>query len=369
MIERMTDWAGPVALVPFVVIGAFLSTQRTAVVVVATAVALGAALCLQAKHWWLLAVASTAGLAVAVVCNGSPTNLGWFAVCVLAGWCSLRGGTTIGLASTALAALLFVLEWVVADDSGWAAWIAGTLFTTVVCLMARRQRDLIDQLRAAQAGLADRARAEERNRIARELHDVIGHALTVSLLHITSARLAVEEDPAEATASLEEAERLGQRSLAEVRQAVGLLRHADGSGVAPMPGADDLAMLVESFRSAGVPISFELVGDHHGLSASVGLTAYRILQEALTNVARHAPEAQTRVLVRVSHERTELTVESAGAPGVVNRDGIGLDSMRERAEALGGTVSAGPSAAGWLVRAVLPGSAERVTQHQPAGRG
>ncbi len=361
MVDWTARWAAPAALLPLVVIGAVLSTQDTAVVVVAAAVGLGAAIAgAEAARWWLLAASSTALLAVAAACTGSTANLGWFAVCVLAAWCSLRGGTTIGVAFTAVATVVFIGEWTLVEaDLGWAPWIAGTVFTTVVCLMARRQRELVDQLRAAQAGLADRARAEERNRIARELHDVIGHALTVSLLHVTSARLALDEDPSEAAASLAEAERLGQQSLAEVRAAVGLLRDVDGSAMTPMPGADDLPELVESFRRAGVPIDCELVGEHHGLTAALGLTTYRILQEALTNVARHAPGARTRVLVSMSNRRIELTVESAGRPGVRNRDGVGLHSMRERAEALGGSASAGPSATGWRVHAVLPGCPEQ----------
>lgn len=354
-------WAAPGALVPLVVIGAVLSTRDTVVVVVAAVVGLAAAVAgVQAARWWLLGVSFTVLLAVVAMCTGSTANLGWFAVCVLAAWCSLRGGRRIGVAFTTAAAVVFIGEWMVVEaDLGWAPWIAGTVFTTVVCLMARRQRELLDQLRAAQSGLADRARAEERNRIARELHDVIGHALTVSLLHVTSARLALDEDPPEAAAALAEAERLGQQSLAEVRAAVGLLRDGEGSAMTPMPGADDLPELVESFRRAGVAIDFELVDEHHGLSAALGLTTYRILQEALTNVARHAPGGRTHVLVAMSNGRVELTVESAGRPGVGNPDGVGLHSMCERAEALGGTLSAGPSATGWRVHAVLPGCAEQ----------
>ena len=148
---------------------------------------------------------------------------------------------------------MIVCEWTtVEEDLGWAAWIAGTVFTVVVALMARRQGQLIDELRAAQAGLADRARVEERNRIARELHDVIGHALTVSQLHVSSARLAVEEDPAEAVASLVEAERLGLQSLREVRHAVGLLREdGDPSATTPLPGAEQLPTLVDGSAGPG----------------------------------------------------------------------------------------------------------------------
>ncbi len=98
----------------------------------------------------------------------------------------------------------------------------------LVATLLRHQVDLVDQLRAAQAGLAERSRAEERNRIAREVHDVIAHSLTVSLLHLSSARLAVEYEPAEAAQALAEAERLCRQSLAEVRNTVGLLRQDTG---------------------------------------------------------------------------------------------------------------------------------------------
>ncbi len=226
---------------------------------------------------------------------------------------------------------------------GWAAWIAGTVFTVVFALMARRQGQLIDELRAAQAGLADRARVEERNRIARELHDVIGHALTVSQLHVSSARLAVEEDPTQAVASLVEAERLGLQSLREVRQAVGLLREdGDPSATTPLPGAEQLPTLVDGFRRAGVDISYEVVGEPARLPATVAITVYRILQEALTNVARHAAGAATRVRIEVDPAQTVLTVDSMGEAGVNNHGGIGLSTMKERAEVLGGDLAAGP---------------------------
>ncbi|MGI8751611.1 MAG: histidine kinase [Acidimicrobiales bacterium] len=103
--------------------------------------------------------------------------------------------------------------------------MVGTALTVLASMLLRHELDLVSQLRAAQAGLAGRARAEERNRIARELHDVIAHTLTISLLHVTSARLAVEFDPDDAARALAEAERLGRDSLEEVRAALGLLCH------------------------------------------------------------------------------------------------------------------------------------------------
>ncbi|MBA2463359.1 MAG: sensor histidine kinase [Nocardioidaceae bacterium] len=308
--------------------------------------------------WLLTAGTALAAIAVAVVCSGSASNLGWFALCVLVGWCSLGAGSPPALWLGGGVIGIFGIEWVgPSDDPGWGAWIAGTLFTIVVCLLARRQRELIEQLHAAQASLAVRARFEERTRIAQEMHDVIGHALTVSLLHVASARLALDDDIDEARESLAEAERLGRSSLAEVRQAVGVLRAGEPAALAPLPGAKQLEELVNSFRRAGTPVTFDVEGDPVTLTATVGLTVYRILQEALTNVVRHAPGASAQVRLVFAVNGTRLTVAN---PGAVPRDaslmGAGILGMRERAEALGGRLIAGPSPDGWRLEAVLPGA-------------
>jgi signal transduction histidine kinase len=360
MIERAGRIAAPAAVALFVVIGIFLSEQSVTVAVaagfiaVATCVALAA---LSVDGWPLVAGLAVSGVAVTVVCDGNPANLGWFAICVLAGWCALRAQTIHSATLTGLLAAILVAQWLaVSDEPGWGAWIAGTIFATVVCLMTSRQRDLIEQLREAQAGLAERTRAEERNRIAGEMHDVIGHALTVSLLHVSSARLALDEDPEEARTSLEEAERLGQQSLAEVRQAVGMLREHTSTRT-PMPHAAQLPDLVEAFRRAGRIVELEIDGDPSSLTTTSGLAVYRIVQEALTNVVRHAsPSATTWIRLQIAPEETRLTIEDDG--GATNRSGdgsgVGVIGMRERAEAVGGRLTAGPAGLGWRVEAVLP---------------
>ena len=226
---------------------------------------------------------------------------------------------------------------------------------------------LLRQLRQAQAGLAEQARTQERNRIARELHDVIGHTLTVSLLHVQGARLAVQHDPADAERALAEAERLGRECLAEVRTTVGMLREDDPAGgpgagplPAPLPGAGTLPALVEQFRSAGADVSLTVQGDVTRLPATTGLAAYRIVQEALTNAVKHAPGSPTEVRLTVSPGEVTLTADSQAPPGPGGGTGTGLGtglgllSMRERAESLGGSCEAGPGGRGWLVRATLP---------------
>lgn len=236
------------------------------------------------------------------------------------------------------------------------AWLAGVTLTAVFCLLIRHERGLLTQLRRAQADLAEQAKTQERNRIARELHDVIGHTLTVSLLHVQSARLAVEHDPADAAHALAEAERLGRECLAEVRTTVGMLREDDAAGnrpsTAPLPGAGDLPALVEQFRSAGADITFTIEGDTGGLPATAGLAIYRIMQEALTNAVKHAPGSPTEVRLTVSPDEVTLTVDSQAIPGTGT--GLGVVSMRERAESVSGTCQAGPGGHGWLVLATLP---------------
>jgi signal transduction histidine kinase len=319
----------------------------------------------------LYAAIATAG--IAVLGDGRSSNIGWFAVCLLTGWCVLFGRRREGLAYWAALMVLFTVEWLaVSSDPGWGAWLAGTTLTAAFSLLVRRDRDLLRQLRQAQAVLAEQARTQERNRIARELHDIIGHTLTISLLHVQSARLAVQHDPADAERALAEAERLGRECLAEVRTAVGMLRRDDPAGrpgtvplsgplSGPLPDASDLPALVEQFRSAGADVTLTVEGDPARLPATTGLAVYRIAQEALTNAVKHAPGTPTEVRLAVSPAEVTLTADSrtARSPGAGSGTGLGLPglgllSMRERAETLGGSCETGPGGRGWLVRARLP---------------
>jgi signal transduction histidine kinase len=347
-------WAVPGVISVFAVLGVLESQRDLALAVPALVVVVGAAFGMTPARPAVMTSCVVAAFgAMTVLGTGSASDLGWFGLCVMVGWCAYTGSVPVTLALWAAAVLTFCLEWILTtDDKGWASWIAGVTFATFGLLLTRRERDLAQQLRLAQAGLADRARAEERNRIARELHDVIAHSLTVSLLHVSSARLAVEENAADAVQALAEAERLGRECLAEVRQVVGLLRHDEGAGTAPLPSAGQLAELVGQYRGAGADIGLEVDGDPAGLTATVGLACYRILQEALTNAARHAPGAPVRAALSVTADSAVLVVDSAGAPG--SGAGGGLLSMRERAEALGGSCAAGPAPGGWQVRAQIP---------------
>lgn len=353
---------GLAALVAFLVIGLVTRVSGElprAVAGVVIALAAGVPLFL-ARPRFPLAYAVVAGAGVAVF-NTNAHDVALFALCVLAGWCTVVGGIRAGGIYWAVGVSTYGSLWLVTDnDPGWAAWITGITFTTIAAALVRHQLVLVEKLREAQADLAERARAEERDRIGRELHDVIAHSLTVSLLHLSSARLAVEHDPADALRALVEAERLGRRSLAEVRATMGLAAGAGsavppgaGSAIAaPAPGLDDLQDLVEQLRGAGVPVSLTVDGNLAEIPATVGTTIYRVTQEALTNAAKHAAGAVVVVQVSAAFGRIEVSVDSAGPPG--HGLGMGLANMRARAEAVGGTCTAGPGGSGWLVQASLP---------------
>jgi signal transduction histidine kinase len=355
-LTRRAGWLAFAAFAAMVLIGFALRLpdEPTLAAVAAAASLAAGVLLVRASAHAVLPFAALATAGVAALASGTASNVGWFAVCVLAGWCVLAGGRRAGLTFLAGSLLLFGGEWLWAShDPGWGAWAVGTTFTALAALLVRHERLLVAQLRAAQAGLAERSRAEERNRIARELHDVIAHSLTVSLLHVSSARLAVEYDPGDAARSLAEAERLGRQSLSEVRSIMGVPGSSSGDAIAaPVPGIDGVHPLIEQFRSAGAGISLTAEGDTGWVPATTGSTAYRIVQEALTNAAKHAPGSAITVRVAARRDQVELIVDSAGPPGA--GAGIGLLTMRERAEAVGGRCIAGPRGDGWRVQATLP---------------
>jgi signal transduction histidine kinase len=213
--------------------------------------------------------------------------------------------------------------------------------------------------------LAERAVAEERVRIAQELHDVVAH--NVSLIVVQAQALgATVADPrvAEATDVIAG---LGREAMAEMHRTLKLLRARDDDAAerAPQPGLGDLDGLLERSRTAGVQVELAVEGEPRALAQSVDLSAFRIVQEALTNVVKHADRAPTRVMVDYGPEALELTIRDSGdttadapMPGV---GGHGLIGMRERAALFGGTLSAGPcNGHGFEVRASLPyGEASR----------
>jgi signal transduction histidine kinase len=350
-------------LAAFLITGAFTRSPHNLLLsVIGIVVALPAAAAMipsRPRQAVLLAIVS--GVGVVLVSGGSHGDLGYFGLCALTLLVVITAGPRLG-AVGALAALAVVLDRLAAANfsTGWFPWIGGVIVSALGAGVIVHEQRMLAQLREAQVDLAERSRLQERARIARDVHDVIAHSLTVSLLHISAARLAVEHDPEDAARALAEAERLGRESLDEVRSIVGLMRtergEGDGGSLAPAPGIDHLQELVDRFRSAGVAISFEHDGIPAAVPRTIGTTACRIAQEALTNAAKHAPGAAVAVRLQKHDQILELTVESHGTPG--RGEGHGLSSMLERAQSVGGTLEAAPAelqgGLGWRVTAQLP---------------
>ena len=223
------------------------------------------------------------------------------------------------------------------------------------------------QRKALAAQRREAARAAvvaERSRIAQEMHDIIGHNLSVITSLATGGTVAVRRAPEDAEQAFVTIGEVSRSSVREVRRVLTVLRHdqsPDGAPLSPQPGLDDLDELVDSVRAAGVPVQLERTGDLGGVSAGRQLAAYRIVQESLTNVLRHG-DSSVRADVRITRESDEREVVGDSSwTGVLaaqapDRTGPGHGSlgMRERAEAYGGTVDARPRSTGWRVSARLP---------------
>lgn len=222
---------------------------------------------------------------------------------------------------------------------------------------SRRRLESLERERGTRAQLAV---AEERSRIARELHDVVAHGVSVMTMHAAGARLALGDDPARADQAMEEVERTGRRSLSELRRLLGLLdREAASAELAPQPGLARLDDLLDQFRRAELLIEVEVHGEPRELPPGVDLSAFRIIQEALTNVVKHAGHVPVTVTLRYRDESLGLEVLNRGNGDISavsgNGTGRGLIGMRERVALLGGAFHAGPEPDGrFRVQCELP---------------
>jgi signal transduction histidine kinase len=197
------------------------------------------------------------------------------------------------------------------------------------------------------------AAAEERTRIARDLHDSVGHAINVILVQAGAARLLRERDPERSQAALETIEDVARQTVGEIDALVRTLREDGNGSVEAHPGLAALDTLVAQHRLAGLAVKVVREGDRRPLPPTTDQAAYRILQEALTNAARHGA-GRTEVRLRYGKDELELTVRNPMTPGSTPKDGHGLIGMRERAQLLGGSLSAGASGGAFSVDAVLP---------------
>ncbi len=322
--------------------------------------------------WW----SPLAAVVVDVLALGLPMLWGplpqmggahLIATMLLVGYAAYRTDRRTGLAAYAVGALVPASTIVVAGQTVWEflfyALILGPAW--VVGFLLRREQDrsaelatLAEALRLEREKQAEVAVTAERTRISRELHDAVAHTVSVMTLQVGVVRRRLPEDSVEEQ-TLRGAESLGRQAVDELRRIVGLVREGETPALAPLPSLAQLDDLVGQVRSAGTDVSVDVRGDLGGVSHAVDMSAYRIVQEGLTNALRHAPGAPVEVVVDVGAATLEIEVSNGRATRPVREPGTaggnGLPGMRERVHVLGGTLHAGARPdGGFGVRAVLP---------------
>jgi signal transduction histidine kinase len=236
-----------------------------------------------------------------------------------------------------------------------------TLVALVAMLLARRvvgDRERRAQMAERERDLAAReAVVEERARIARELHDVIAHHVSMIVLQAGAERRVLDGAHSSTRDVLETVERTGRSALTEMRRLLGMLRADAHEPLTPQPGLTDVPALVTQLRDAGLPVDLHVEGEPLELPVGIDLSAYRIVQEALTNALKHAGEATATVAIRYDKDSLELEIvdDGAGTPSAVGSGGHGLVGMRERVALYGGRLDAGRRpGGGFAVRVLLP---------------
>ena len=222
-------------------------------------------------------------------------------------------------------------------------------------LRAQALEELAEQLKREREERARSAAAEERSRIARELHDEVAHAMSVIAVQADAAEGALEHDPALVRRPLLAIRETAREALADMRRVVGALRDDDRAGLAPEPGLARATKLVEDTRTAGLDVELRVEGEPTPLPPALDLAAYRVLQEGLTNVRKHAAAKRVEVIVRYSSYAVDVEVSDDGdGSGTEGGSGRGLAGLRERVALLGGSFVAGPRAHGFALRVSLP---------------
>lgn len=301
----------------------------------------------------------------------------------------VQAGRVVGGIVFALLGIGFLLEsvgaWRVDLVYLWPLLLIGI---GVSFLLGRARRIRIEEDRSAKLAVA-----EERVRIARELHDIVAHGVSLMTIQIAAARRVAARQPEAADAALAAAEEAGRQSLAELRSLLAVLRSADaslgevrfdgarwwsdvdggdgssgrvaddGAPTTPLPRLADVPDLIDGLRSAGLDVRLEQDGLIPVLTPAAELTIYRVVQESLTNVVRHADAAQVTVRLRYDHDGVDVLIEDdgAGLTATPAADGHGLVGMRERVGAAGGRMAASPrlDGPGWRVEARVPAGARR----------
>ncbi len=308
-----------------------------------------------------VAVVSGAATLVGLQTNG-PGFLGVFPAVSAA---ALRLPVRLAVAIAGFAGVAMALAWtvngnhpvngIVLNEIGVAAFFVLSTFARRLHEANERSQELIDELEASRAAQAEAAALGERQRLAREMHDVLAHSLSGLVLNLEGARLLVERDGAEPKVAdaIGRAHRLAKSGLEEARRAIGMLRDD------ALPGPEQVEALAAGYEAdTGVPCTFTVSGEALHLGSESQLTLYRVVQEALTNIRKHACPSRVEVTLQYLDRGARLTVEDVDAevpvlpPG--GGTGYGLTGMRERAELLGGTLTAGPTPTGFRVELWVP---------------
>jgi signal transduction histidine kinase len=344
-----------------------------------TALCLALALRRRAPERILLLVIATGVAQLVLNVRAFPADLAMLVVVYTIASTGARWSSRLALTAALSAPAFSELRWHPPEFDGWEGAVQA-VFLTVPFALAWVIGDSMRTRRAYYAQLEERAErlqrereerskaavAAERARIARELHDVVAHNVSVMVVQADGAAYVLDGSPDQAKQALGTISQTGRLALAEMRRLLGLLRQADDSGgeYVPQPGVDQLGDLIEQVRGAGLPVEFTVAGPVHRLSSGVELTAYRIVQEALTNTRKHGgPTAQATVRLTYGEHKLGMLIEDDGrgapdgTPEEGGADGLGqgLIGMRERVSMVGGTLHTGPRpGGGFRIRAELP---------------
>lgn len=368
--------------------GVLTSAQRCVAVPFTFALCLVVALRRRApERMLLLTIAVGIGQLVFDI-ESNPGDLAMFVIIYTVASGTTRWASRLALISGLLAPTIAVLRWnargtmtqhpreqifalVLLTFPFLLAWVLGDSVRTRRAYWAQLEEKAarLEKERETQSQIAV---AAERARIARELHDVVAHNVSVMVVQADGAAYVLDSAPQQTKQALETISGTGRQALAEMRRLLGVLRtgeQPEGGEYVPQPGVEQLADLVEQVRGAGLPVDFRVEGEPRELPGSVQLTAYRIVQEALTNTRKHGgPNAAATVRMSYKGSELELLVEDDGrgaqhelyADGGADGLGHGLIGMRERVGMVGGSLQAGPrQGGGFRIRAVLPLKPER----------
>jgi signal transduction histidine kinase len=296
-----------------------------------------------------------------------PSGPGILGVFVAVGAAAMRGRGRIGAVGAALAFVAVIGAGLATPHRSGLSIVLSAVGVTafyILSLFARRLGEgqeqaerLLVELAESRAAQAQAAALGERQRLAREMHDVLAHSLSGLVLQLEGARLLAAQgrdrlDP-QLVATIERSHHLARAGLEEARRAIGMLRGDE------LPGPERLATLAQGFqRDTAVPCLLDVRGDEHELGSDVRLTIYRVAQEALTNVRKHAHADRVAVQLAYEPAGTRLAIEdfagNGARPAAAVNGGYGLTGMRERAELLGGTLQAAPTASGFRVELWVP---------------